>query len=305
MKLLEYIHTPNVLNIENIFTLTKYENLIHYFTNTHTEFIYLHYSQDFLENENILDFFRNIQNKVVFISSPDIDFPPPKKPYSYDKYADFSKFPTNYLDIKYIDKVHTQLIPIIEENNLKVFVHAVSIYSPNVLTVPIGIFPKFNHFHFKSNHKEKLCYANFGLCIDRWFGNPRNEVVEYIKKKPFIFYENIVSADLVNRNTMNIDHFYENISKSKFAICPRGCGIDTYRLWDCICLGCIPIVEKYGGYEHFTDLPILFIDSFREYDLLTEDYLNQTYSDFLTRDFTYEKLSIGYWYNFILSMKNI
>lgn len=305
MKLIEYIQTPNILNSENILTLYKYENLIHHFTNNDNKFIYLHYSQDFLENGDVIEFFRNTQNKVLLISSPDIDFPPPIKPYSYDKYADFSKFPTNYLDIKYIDKVHTQLIPIIEENNVKVFVHAVSIYSPNVLTVPIGVFSKFNHFHLKSNHKEKLCYANFGLCIDRWFGNPRNEVVEYIKTKPFIFYENIVSADLVNRNTMNIDHFYENISKSKFAICPRGCGIDTYRLWDCICLGCIPIVEKYGGYEHFADLPILFIDSYHDYDLLTEDYLNQTYSDFLTRDFAYEKLSLGYWYNFILSMKNI
>ena len=305
MKLLEYIHTPNILNLENIFTLNKYENLIHHFTNTHHEFIYLHYSQDFLENENVIDFFRNIQNKVVLISSPDIDFPPPIKPYSYDKYADFSKFPKNYLEIKYNDKVHTELIPIIEQNNLKVFVHAVSIYSPNVLTVPIGIFSKFNHFHLKTNNKDNLCYANFGLCIDRWFGNPRNEIVEYIKTKPFIFYENIVSSDLVNRNMMNIDHFYENISKSKFAICPRGCGIDTYRLWDCICLGCIPIVEKYGGYEHFTDLPILFIDSYHDYNLLTEDYLNQMYLYFVQRDFAYEKLCIAYWYNFILSMKNI
>jgi hypothetical protein len=306
MKLLEYIHSPNVLNNENIFTLHKYEQLINYFTkNDNNNYIYLHYSQDFLENGDVIEFFRNVQNKVILISSPDIDFPPPKKPYKYDKYADFSKFPTNYLEINYIDKVHTELIPIIEENNLKVFVHAVSIYNPNVLTVPIGIFPRFNHFHFKTNNKEFLCYANFGLSIDRWFGNPRNEIVGMIKTKPFIFYENIISTEIANRNAMDFDYFYENISKSKFAICPRGCGIDTYRLWDCICLGCIPIVEKYGGCEYFTDLPILFIDSYLDYNSLSEDFLNQTYLDFLQRDFTYEKLSLGYWHNLILSMKNI
>jgi hypothetical protein len=82
MKLLEYIHTPNVLTLENIFTLHKYENLIHHFTNNDNKFIYLHYSQDFLENENVIDFFRNIKNKVVLISIHDIDLPTPIKPYS-------------------------------------------------------------------------------------------------------------------------------------------------------------------------------------------------------------------------------
>ena len=107
MKLLEYIHTPTVLNNKNIFTLRKYENLIHHFTNNDSDFIYLHYSQDFLENGDAIDFFRNIQNKVVLISSPDIDFPPPKKPIAM---INMRIFP-NFLPIIWISNISIKFIP--------------------------------------------------------------------------------------------------------------------------------------------------------------------------------------------------
>ena len=83
-------------------------------------------------------------------------------------------------------------------------------------------------------------------------------------------------------------------------ICPRGCGIDTYRLWDCIYMGCIPIVEKYEGYKQFEDLPILFIDHWRDINNLTESYLEHTWLDMLEREYNYEKLKLSYWKEFIV-----
>jgi hypothetical protein len=38
-------------------------------------------------------------------------------------------------------------------------------------------------------------------------------------------------------------------------------------------LGCIPIVEKYESHNNWNDLPILFLDNIRDYELLTEDFL--------------------------------
>jgi hypothetical protein len=146
MKLQEYLNS-NYLTNENVITLQKYEQFITHFVNRDGLFVHLKLSEDFLEYDNIIDFFKNIKNTIVFICSPDIDFPPPKKPYSYDKYAIFSKVPSNYLDISYCDKIHNDLIPIIENNHLKIMTHSVSIYSPNISTIPIGIFPKFNHYY--------------------------------------------------------------------------------------------------------------------------------------------------------------
>ena len=182
-----------------------------------------------------------------------------------------------------------ELLHIIEKNNISVVTHALSINHPNIVNIPIGIFNKFNHYHLKMNNKKILCYANFGIHVDRWFGNPRKYLLKILQDKPFVLQENI---QMHGRNYMSNDYFYNIISMSKFTLCPRGCGIDTYRMWDAICLGSIPIVEKYSGHEQFNDLPILFVTN---YEVITEDFLNEKYTEFLQRDFCYDKLLFEYW----------
>jgi hypothetical protein len=293
MNLPEYINS-SLLNNENIIKLKRYEDYImSLLQKQEPNVVVMRMNMDILDKYDILDAFLSIQNKVVFISSPDIDFPPPKKPYCYDGYFDISKVPENYLNINYYDKIYKEVIPIIEKNNLYVFTHSVSINHPRIFFVPIGLFPRFDHFRLKTIVKENLCYANFGLAINRWFGNPRQQVLDIINKKDFIIKENIADTHVVNRNGLDFHYFYEKIAKSKFAICPRGCGIDTYRLWDCIALGCIPIVEKYDGHADFKDLPILFLDSIDAYADLTEEYLNQVYYEFLQKTFNYDRLKFS------------
>jgi hypothetical protein len=294
MKIIDYINSNgSVLNQQNIFTLQTYEQIIQYFTVLQaTKYVNISYNQDTMHNSNIANTLLPITNRAILLTNLDFDFPPPKKPYEYDAYFNPSKLPDNYSNIPYFDKINTDILPVIEKNNIHIFAHSVSINHPNITMIPAGVFYKFNHFHMKTNSKDTLCYANFGLSCDRWFGNPRNEVVEFIKNKNFIKKENIDSA---RRDCLNETHFYEQISKSKFAICPRGCGIDTYRLWDCICLGCIPIVEKYGGYEQFEDLPILFIDSYKDYVLFDEHGLTKIYDEMMSRDYNYSKLTVDYW----------
>lgn len=302
MLLIEYINSPLTLDPANILNLERYNKLIHHFTSNYPDkCIYFDYSQDYLENNSAADYFSKLSNKVVFVSNVDIDFPPPKKPYKYDKYADFSKFPPNYLDIHYADKVETELKDIIEKNNLIVITNSVSVYSKNIVMIPIGPFKSFRHFRLKANLKTNLCYANFGVPIDRWFGNPRKKIVDFIKAKPFIKYSDTLYKKVrVGYKYMNVvdnDAFYNDISRSKFTICPRGCGIDTYRLWDCICLGSIPIVDKYEGHESFRGLPILFLENEDKYADLTEEFLNNTYEKFLKQDFSFEMMSMFYWHN--------
>jgi hypothetical protein len=294
MKISEYIHY-NLLSNNNIITLDKYTKLIHFLEKCE-KYFFLDLSEDLLENENICNIFSNINNKIILISAPDIDFPPPKKPYSYDKYFNTKILPPNYNDIDYYEKIETELINIIEKNNLKVIAHSVSINHDNIINIPIGIFNRFNHYHLKKNEKTILCYANFGIPCDRWNGNPRKDLINILKNKPFVLQENIKTND---RNSMSHDHFYDMISRSKFTLCPRGCGIDTYRLWDTICLGSIPIVDKYDGHEQFHDLPILFVNS---YEIISEDFLNEKYAEFLEKDFCYEKLLFEYWANKIYNL---
>lgn len=304
MKIVEYINSKDaILNKMNIFTLNVYHyKLIPHFTSKNpSKIIFFDYSQHTIHANNILNDFKQIKNRVILLSNLDFDFPPPKKPYEYDLYFDKTKLPENYLDIPYIDKIHLDILPIIENNNNHIFAHAVSINHPNITMIPGGVFSRFNHFHMKTNEKSILCYANFGLHCDRWFGNPREETLKSIQNIQFITKEFIASNDSISRDHLNYDYFYSQISKSKFAICPRGCSIDSYRIYDCISLGCIPIVEKYGGYEQFEDLPILFIRSYKDYALLTESFLNNVYAEMMTRNYNYDKLTIQYWVDKISS----
>lgn len=302
MLLIDYIKSPLTLDPSNLLTSERYNKLIHHFTSGYPEkCIFFDYSQDYLEHHSIAEYFSKLTNKIIFISNVDIDFPPPKKPYKYDKYADFSNFPPNYLDIPYLDKVETKLKDIIEKNNLTVFANSLSLYSKNLLMIPLGNSNGFRHFHLKANPKTNLCYANFGIPVDRWFGNPRKKIVEFIKTKPFIKLSNTLykKARFGYKyiNIIDNDAFYNSISRSKFTICPRGCGIDTYRLWDCICLGSIPIVDKYEGHEQFSGLPILFLENEDKYNDLTEEFLNSTYEKFLKQDYSFEIMSMFYWRN--------
>lgn len=295
MKLYDFItNNTDLLTRENIIKLNNYEEYIMELIHRQEQNVVLmRINMDILDKHDIVDAFLSIRNKIVFISSPDIDFPPPKKPYCYDGYFDISKVPENYLEIDYYDKINKEVIPIIEQNNLYIFTHSVSINHPRIFFVPIGVFPRFDHFHLKTINKDILCYANFGLAIHRWFGNPRQQVLDIINNKDFIIKENIEDTHILNRNGLDFHSFYYKISKSKFAICPRGCGIDTYRLWDCIALGCIPIVEKYEGHAAFSDLPILFLDNIDAFANLTEDYLNGIYDEFLQKEFNYDRLKFS------------
>jgi len=294
MKLYEYINDPNIFDINNIITLHRIESVAKntsmlYGNSERT--LFLNYSEDFLEYQDLNKIFNELYNKTIFIFSCDIDFPPPKKPFCYDKYCHQSKLPENHLEINYYEKINTDVLNIITNNKIDIYTHSLSINHPNITNIPIGICDKFNHFHLKTNEKTIFCYANFGIPCDRWFGNPRKELTHFIKDKDYILIENIFEK---NPKKYTNDYFYDKISRSKFTLCPRGCGIDTYRIWDAICLGSIPIIEKYDGHDQFVELPILFVDSYQE---LSEDFLNKKYEEFLNKEFCYDKMKIEYWGN--------
>jgi hypothetical protein len=254
---------------------------------------YIDYSEDFLEYYDVNNYFNSLRNTKLLLGNVDIDFPPPKKPYSYDKYFKKYILPSNYEEIDYYEKIDKDLINIIEKNNIHVFTYSLSMNHPNLFFIPLGISKNFNHFYLKKNTKETLCYLNIGIPCDRWHGNPRKDILKLLENKSFI----------KKRNGLDYLSFYTDISKSKFAICPRGCGIDTYRLWDCIAIGCIPIVEKYDSHEQFADLPILFLDKIEDYGQLSEEFLNQKYEEFAKRDFNYDKCKLEYWENKIINYK--
>ena len=79
-----------------------------------------------------------------------------------------------------------------------------------------------------------------------------NYFYNIIKTKDFITFEHMGKF---LSYTLSYKDYMERLSQSKFVICPPGKGKDTFRFYDTIYSGAIPIVirEKFPvSYTHLT-----------------------------------------------------
>lgn len=124
----------------------------------------------------------------------------------------------------------------------------------NIISLPIGIentqWFDNNIFHEVRKmkiKKSKLIYFYFNLNTHE----SRNECYNILN--PFLTW---------NTPKSKKDYFIE-LAKHKFAICPRGNGLDTHRIWECLYLNVIPIIIK-KDYLNIDNLPIIILDEWND-----------------------------------------
>ena len=74
---------------------------------------------------------------------------------------------------------------------------------------------------------------------------------------------------------------YDKTLESRYALCPRGCGVDTHRFYECIYLGCVPIVVRTHTafdrlYHPVTGFPCLVVERWTD---VTEELLDSCYPE--------------------------
>lgn len=136
-------------------------------------------------------------------------------------------------------------------------------------------------------HREILAYQNFSVDT---YATERAEVCGIFGQAGWLVRSN---PDYSKEGRHN---YLLDLRRSKFCLCPRGNGIDTHRLWECLYLGCIPIVKYHGTHDFCHDLPVLFIDTWHE---VNEAYLHQKWDEYKRREWNFDKLRISYWDAFI------
>lgn len=86
------------------------------------------------------------------------------------------------------------------------------------------------------------------------------------------------------------------VMSSKFVLCPSGFSFDSYRIWETLMMGSIPIVESNpSGLDRiFSTLPVLIVRSF---SVLTPEYLEKAYPCFITHaaKYNFHLLQASYW----------
>ena len=316
LSIKEYLSKPiepdNWITIDDFNKLFKSKEngtTIIYLTKNTNEYLQIYYKLWNYINDYDVD------NVIIFSNSPDCDFPPPKRniiEYQDKPYNDNIQY---LLDEKiYKDKVETELLDTFPNKIKHIFSHSVGIKNDKITMIPLGHDPKAIPYHnyilklqneFINNkiNRNILCYYNCTLPPDviHWYGMIRRNIYQWAINTDFI----TVEYCKVNPRPLNDELFYNYYNKlvsSKFIICPRGCGIDTYRMWDAIYMGCIPIVEKYEGYNDMTDLPILFVNGPSDYLKLTKEYLETEYDKIINNKYNYNKLHFKYWENKIYNL---
>jgi hypothetical protein len=135
-----------------------------------------------------------------------------------------------------------------------------------VVSIPIGFTDNsLSDVHAAQDSREKKnkVYVNFKpahhaerlKCLGH-LADPRNS--EFV----------CIDQDAIcNKPTKSYSGFYQELSEYAFAAAPRGAGVDTHRLYECIKCGVTPIVLKSELEMLHNQFPIVMIDSWGSVDV--------------------------------------
>mmetsp|Transcript_16062 Transcript_16062/g.24090 ORF Transcript_16062/g.24090 Transcript_16062/m.24090 type:complete len:446 (-) Transcript_16062:91-1428(-) len=230
-----------------------------------------------------------------------------------------------------------QVILFLNLPNVKLIIttqHVIGIAHPKIISIPLGIrpgnkqsitnmimFATSNHpiprkrlllinnsgWRFRSIINEQVIH-NFLLS----FGEDTHQILPYnlycVRNNcphPSLYKDatNFQQVSKLRRqaNSSNVHDLslfpYGQIITSKFVLCPQGLGWDSYRIWETLYLGAIPIMERsYGKWDElFNHLPVLFVDHFSQ---VTPALLESSYRHImnLTYSYDYRILTKKYWF---------
>jgi hypothetical protein len=104
----------------------------------------------------------------------------------------------------------------------------------------------------------------------------------------------------VSRNRP-FEKYLHELKTYKFCVSPPGRGIDSHRVWECLMVGTIPICITSPLDSLYSDLPVLIVN---DYSIITDEYLNKTYSEMKSKTYNFSKIYTPYWETLINSLRH-
>lgn len=135
---------------------------------------------------------------------------------------------------------------------------------------------------FLDEETNKLVPIPIGIENRMWFGH---DILHRIRKRQdipktkgiYFFFSlgthpsrqecyNVLCDRLEFNQTRAREDYFVELKRHKYAICPRGNGLDTHRLWECLYLDVIPIMLKTDS-VNIGNLPIIYLDNWTDLDV--------------------------------------
>jgi hypothetical protein len=171
-----------------------------------------------------------------------------------------------------------------------------NISHPKLLLLPRGL-PDSAGF---TNHAGRMLYDTMRLIMSQ---NVTKNRLVFTVSSSFGFRKQIVQCvkdnvpdDLFDASggtgvaLLSRKEYLLRASASRFSLAPPGLGYDTFRLWELLTMGVIPIIERGVGFDRtLHQLPALLVE---DYALTTKELLREAYIEAVYRasEFKFERL---------------
>jgi hypothetical protein len=197
----------------------------------------------------------NIKNEsIIFVKPNFLDmflkyiFPKIKKRiYLYTGASDYS------IDEKYMKYVKNSRI-------IKWLGHNIVLQHDKIVKIPIGF---SNICVFREELLDKLSERKLNICDKECklfisymeeTNSKRKNLVEGFENKNWV----------VIGKKCAFETYMEKLNKYRFILCPRGNGLDTYRFWETVFMGSIPIVESSNLDDLYSTVNCIIVNSFND-----------------------------------------
>lgn len=256
INIYDYISTASLISNNDIICGEKFVNICDVFIgsinsiNANPNNKYIQKNICNIDN-NIIDTINNYN--IIFVKTDDLF-------YFYNKIYEFNIDISNKIIITHNSDYE------IDSNYIYFLNHVKKQYSQNCLIthknlepIPIGVENSqwFDHqilhnirIRTEDIKKEKNIFFLFTLSTHF----SRNECYEKLKNK------------LEWNKQLSKEEYFIELKKHKYAICPRGNGLDTHRIWECLYLDVIPIMLKRDSIN-IDNLPIIYLNDWDELDI--------------------------------------
>ncbi len=173
-----------------------------------------------------------------------------------------------------------------------------NINHPRVVNIPFGISESNTSF-------VRSFWTDFEQKQDKIYIN----WTDYTKERQFLkdHAKHFPEYTVDNRYDTH-EEFYENLSDHKYVLCPWGNGLDTYRLWETLYVGSIPVVNNGPWCQQWIDLglPIITVDSFMLHGVPSFGSIDSFCNEHdLTNSQSYNITYLDYWFNKIIESRKL